>query len=49
MIATRMGDGSMISMTEAQVLQEIENGISDAVSRAKCPLTADDIADGHYL
>jgi dimethylamine---corrinoid protein Co-methyltransferase len=45
MIATRMGDGSMISMTEAQVLQEIENGIGDAVSRAKCPpLTADDIS-----
>lgn len=44
MITTRMGDGSTVSMTKSEILQDIQNGIDDAVSRAKCPpLTPDDI------
>jgi len=44
MIQTRMGDGAIVSMSESDVRQEIEEGIEDAVKRAKCePLSGDDI------
>lgn len=44
MITTRMGDGSFVEMTEADVRKDVEAGIADAVKKAKCPpLSEDDI------
>ena len=45
MVMTRMGDGFVVEMTEAEVRKDIEEGVSDAVRRAKCPpLTEDDMS-----
>lgn len=44
MVTTRMGDGSFVEMTEADVRKDVEAGIADAVKKAKCPpLSEDDI------
>jgi dimethylamine--corrinoid protein Co-methyltransferase len=41
---TRLGDGSAMYMTEAEMREDIDAGIADAVKRAKVPpLTDDDI------
>ena len=41
---TRMGDGFRIFMTEAEIRQDIEDGIADAARRGKVPpLTGEDI------
>ena len=41
---TRMGDGFFVEMTEAEVRKDIEDGMADAVKKAKCPpLSEDDL------
>ena len=43
-IRTRMGDGSRIELTEAELMQELEAGSEDAASRARIdPLTKEEI------
>ena len=40
---TRMGDGSMVYMTEEEIRADIKDGINDAVDRGKIdPLTPDE-------
>lgn len=44
MILTRMGDGSFIEMSEAEIRKEIETGVEEGAKKAKCPpLTEDDM------
>ncbi len=44
MVLTRMGDGTFVEMSEAEVRKEIEAGVQEAAKKAKCPpLTDDDI------
>jgi len=42
MVLTRMGDGSFVEMTEAEVLKEIEAGVAEGARKAKCPPLSDD-------
>lgn len=42
MILTRMGDGSFIEMTEAEIRKDIEAGVAEAAKKAKCPPLTDD-------
>ena len=37
-ILTRMGDGSRVEMTVAEIQQDLEAGAQDAAERAWCPL-----------
>ncbi len=44
MIRTRMGDGTFVQMSRAEIREEIESGVAQAVKNCKCPpLTGDDI------
>ncbi len=44
MVLTRMGDGSFVEMSEAEIRKEIEAGVAEGAKRAKCPpLTEDDM------
>jgi len=44
LILTRMGDGSFIEMSEAEIRKEIEAGVEEGAKKAKCPpLTEDDV------
>ena len=41
---TRMGDGEIVEMTEAEIRKDVEAGVSEAAKKAKCPpLTGEDI------
>ena len=39
-IKTRMGDGSLVELTESELKQEFEEGTGDAAERAKIPALA---------
>ena len=39
---TRMGDGSRVEMTEAEIQQDLEAGSQDAAERANVPGLSDD-------
>jgi len=41
-IITRMGDGSLEEMTEAELREDLERGSSDAAARAEVPTLSDD-------
>jgi hypothetical protein len=41
-IMTRMGDGSRIEMSAAEIQQELEAGALDAAERANVPSLSDD-------
>lgn len=44
MVLTRMGDGAFVEMTEAEIRNEVEEGMTKATTKGKCPpLTDDDI------
>lgn len=44
MVLTRMGDGSFVEMSEAEIRKEVEAGVAEGAKRAKCPpLTEDDM------
>lgn len=45
MVLTRMGDGSFVEMTEAQVRKDVEDGVAIAVKKAKCPPLSDEDID----
>ena len=43
-IPTRLGDGSIAEMTEAEIMKDIEEGVQDAVTKARVPpLTEDEM------
>jgi dimethylamine--corrinoid protein Co-methyltransferase len=42
MVLTRMGDGSFVEMTTAEIRVDVEAGIEDAVKKAKCPPLTDE-------
>ena len=42
---TRMGDGSIVYMTEAEIRKDIADGVADAVKRGKiAPLSEEEMA-----
>ena len=45
MVLTRMGDGSFVQMTEAEVRKEVEAGVEIAAKKAKCPPLTDEEID----
>jgi dimethylamine--corrinoid protein Co-methyltransferase len=44
-IVTRLGDGSKIEMTEAEIRRDLEDGTADAAERAEVPPLSDDEID----
>jgi dimethylamine---corrinoid protein Co-methyltransferase len=42
MVLTRMGDGSFVNMTEAEIQNDVEAGVAEAAKKAKCPPLSDD-------
>lgn len=43
-IPVRMGDGSLVEMTESEIMKDVEDGVQDAVTKAKVPpLTEDEM------
>ena len=46
---TRMGDGSVIELSESELKRDLEEGTKDAAERAKSPLSPKTICDAYLI